>query len=146
MSKGKSALGIVRKYHPEVNRVVDAKKPLTIEVTASDCRSGNSGKASSCAMAKACERDFDGAVISLSVAYMVKGDRATRYRVPASVQREIVSFDRAHKFEPGTYKLKAPNTTEKLGSAKHANKKDWAPAPGGGNRPRSHKTAGIRAL
>ena len=40
---GKSALGIVRRYHPEVVRVIDAKKSLTIKVTKNDCKKGNSG-------------------------------------------------------------------------------------------------------
>jgi hypothetical protein len=147
VSKGKSALGIVRKYHPQVNRVVDAKKPITIEVTAKDCRSGKSGKASSCAMARAFEREYDGAIVSLSTAYIIKGDKATRYQVPQSVSREIVSFDRSHKFEPGEYALNAPSHY-KLGQKR---KSPQTESRAGGNayaatKNRNHKTAGIRAL
>jgi hypothetical protein len=142
--QGKSALGIVRKYHPQVNRIVEAKKPIQIEVTARDCRNGKSGKASSCAMARACEREFDGAIIAMSTAYIIKGDVATRYKVPQSVAREIVSFDRSHKFEPGTYSLvksgfklgDKQSTTSKLPKAKQYGKQ----------KRRNHKTAGIRAL
>jgi hypothetical protein len=147
VSKGKSALGIVRKYHPQVNKVVDATKKVQIEVTAKDCRSGKRKGPSSCAMARAFEREYDGAIISLAVAYLIKGDKATRYRVPENVSREIVSFDRSKQFDPGTYTLTAPAGGEKLGPRRsrllperHAKKYSQ-------HKPRnSHKTAGIRSL
>lgn len=88
MPQGKSALGIVRKYHPNVTRVVDAKRPITIEVSKSDCRKGDAKSPSHCAMAKAFTHTHDGAIVSLSVAYIVDGDKATRYKVPVSVSRD----------------------------------------------------------
>jgi hypothetical protein len=107
-SKGKSALKIVQKYHPNVTKVVDARSPLHIAVTARDCKNSNSKEPSACAMARACEREFDGAIISTTVAYVIQGGTAKRYRVPQSVARELVSFDRNHEFAPGDYHLKAP--------------------------------------
>jgi hypothetical protein len=145
MSQGKSALSIVRKYHPNVNRVIDAKKPVTINVTAEDCRNGKKKGASSCAMARAFERSYDGAIISLATAYLVKGDTAIRYRVPDAVTREIVSFDRSKQFAPGEYKLAQIEPARKLGLVhKVVNRTDpskYKKAPR-----KYHKTAGIRAL
>lgn len=149
MSQGKSALSIVRKYYPNVQSVVDAKKAVAIEVTAEDCRSGKAKSASSCAMARAFEREYDGAIISLSAAYLIKGNKATRYRVPDSVTREIVSFDRSRKFEPGEYELYVP-TQYRLGTKrKHTNPVRHLDKNGVRYQPtkaRNHKTAGIRAL
>lgn len=140
---GKSALGIVRKYHPEVTKVIDATKSLEISVTADDCKKGRSKKAGECAMAKALMREYDGAIVSLSKAYLIKGKTAIRYNVPQSVSREIVSFDRSHKFSPGEYKLSQIPPRQRLG------KRPWVQPPdrgGGGERKRAHHTAGIRSL
>jgi hypothetical protein len=147
VSQGKSALGIVRKYHPEVTRVVDAKKSIDIEVTAADCKAGKRKGPSSCAMARAFEREYDGAIISLSTAYLIKGTKATRYQVPASVSREIVSFDRSRKFEPGSYSLNTPSF--KLGQPNRSKRKDRYQSTDGvpyAKNKLRHKTAGIRAL
>lgn len=140
----KSALSIVQKYAPNVTRVVDATRDAHIEVTRGDCKGAKKGSPNSCAMARAFEREYDGAVVSLSVAYLIKGSKATRYRVPNSVSREIVSFDRAKEFSPGEYHLRAPVTTERLESMHERNNapktKRYAA------KRRNHKTAGIRAL
>jgi hypothetical protein len=147
VSKGKSALGIVRKYYPNVTSITDAKKPIQIEVTASDCKAGRRKGASSCAMAHAFQREYDGAIISLSTAYLIKGDKAVRYRVPHSVSREIVSFDRARKFAPGDYHLDKP--AQSLGTPNSNSKKRYKNSDGqryAKHKARSHKTAGIRSL
>jgi hypothetical protein len=146
MSQGKSALGIVRKYHPNVTRVVDAKRDVEIEVTAEDCKAGKRKGPSSCAMACAFKREYDGAIISLSTAYLIKGDIAERYMVPSSVSREIVSFDRAKQFAPGDYSLKKPAKSNKLGPRRSRLLDSRHDKKYAGNKPRNHRTAGIRAL
>jgi hypothetical protein len=108
------SLSIVQKYHPQVKAVLEAKGPIDIEVTADDCAKGNQRAPSACAMARAFKREYDGAVISVSRAYLVKGTTATRYVIPESVSREIVSFDRAKKFIPGEYTLLAPTPSKTL--------------------------------
>lgn len=149
MAQGKSALGIVRKYYPEVTKVRDAKKNVTIAVTPDDCKGSRKKSPSSCALARACERSYDGAIVSMSVAYLVKGNVAHRYRVPQAISRELVSFDRHHDFAPGEYRLKAPSKTQKMGPRKWAqpeNRPSGREYGNGGNKQRHHRTAGIRAL
>lgn len=152
MGQGKSAIGIVRKYHPNVRRVVDAKEPLRIRVTEDDCKKARRKAPDACAMAKACERKYDGAIISLATAYIIKGDKATRYHVPQSIARELISFDRHRQFAPGDYRLKAPTPNARLGSKKSTagadrdRSRDSAGRRYGTVKRRSHKTAGIRAL
>lgn len=148
MAQGKSALNIVRKYVPGIMRVVDATKHLDVTVTSRDCKSATSGAANDCAMARACKREFDGAIVSKAVAYLIKGDTAYRYRVPSSLQREIVSFDRNHDFRPGDYWLQAPHTTEKLSFLRKARQKSGGAKANIKRKTirRSHQTAGIRSL
>lgn len=147
MPQGKSALGVVRKYHPGVNKVIEAKKDLRINVTAEDCKGARKKKPDACALAKACERSYDGAIVSLSTAYLIKGDKAFRYRVPQAVSRELVSFDRHHDFAPGEYKLKAPSKSFRLRPRGDRPLKPDRHKPHHAQiKRRNHRTAGIRAL
>ena len=144
--KRHTAINIVQKYHPEVKQVVDAKLDAQVAVTKEDCRTSKSKKPEACAMAKAFQKTYDGAVISMSVAYLVKGDTAYRYLVPQHVQRELVSFDRSKLFAPGVYKLKAPSMSSALGKRyggpdNQTRIKKYKPL-----KNRHHKTQGIRAL
>lgn len=88
-----SMLSIIQSYFPKVSNVVDAKVPRLIEVTRQDVRPQGRKTHDYCAMAEACKRTWhlDGAVVSKS-AYLIKGNQATRYQLPASVAKEIVSF------------------------------------------------------
>jgi len=144
--RGKSALGIVQKYHPKVRRVKDAKKPISIVVRAADCKSGRRGSPNSCAMARAFERQCDGAIISVSKAYLINGEIATRYQVPPSISREIVAFDRSRKFSPGIYALSAISKNNRLGPRKFPQPKSGRSAPHDHEKRRHHKTTGIRSL
>jgi len=102
-----SKLNTVQKFCPKVTSVIDAKRSLIIDVIHKDALSSARKKHGECAMAEACKRKYklDGVVIARSTAYLIKGNVATRYRVPPSVSREITSFDRGGGFEIGTYKL-----------------------------------------
>jgi hypothetical protein len=125
-----SALSIVQKFYPEVETVVDAEEDVQIEVTKRIAQSAAVKNHKKCAVAVSCEKqlDVDGAVVSLDMAYLVKGTEATRLRVPRAIQRELVSFDRDAGFMPGHYTLKAPDKWHRLGhvhtnSGKHKGNK-----------------------
>lgn len=140
----KSALSIVRAYYPGVTMVADSRKSVTINVSKEDCTKANSKQPSACAIARACRRKYDGAVISLSTAYLIRGSKAFRFKVPVSVSRELVSFDRNHNFAPGEYTLNAPSASLRLGPRRHSQPKDkgrYARL-----KRRNHKTSGIRSL
>jgi hypothetical protein len=68
-------------------------------------------------MAVACKRKFhlDGVIISRSTSYLVKGTIARRFKVPESVSREVVSFDRGSGFSPGTYELQRVPPSSRFG-------------------------------
>ena len=120
MSNNKSvALRIVKEHFPKVTKVVDANKGLTIEVTKRDVNSAQVRNHSTCAMAVACKREMqaEGMIVSTNIAYVIKNNTATRYRVPESVSREVVAFDRGAEFSTGTYHLRVP--VDKLGAHKN---------------------------
>lgn len=111
------ALNIIQKYYPNVNRVVDSKKPIVVSVTPEDNKFSKAKSHNKCAMARACQRQehADGAIISVRSAYVIKGNVAFRYRVPESVSREVVSFDRKSGFSPGTYQLATYGPNDLIG-------------------------------
>jgi hypothetical protein len=135
------ALIIVKRYFPQVDSVEDGKQPLSIEVTANDSESAAVRSHASCAMAVASKRKMkaDGVLVSLTVAYIVKGKKAIRYRVPTAVQREIVSFDREAGFAPGDYVLAVFPKSQKLGQPKPR-----GPHKVQGRKIKYHYTTGIR--
>lgn len=138
------SLSYVRKYYPDVKRVVDAKRGTKITVTAADCANGVGKAPNICAIAKAAMRHYDGAVISLSRAWLIKGDTAYRYDVPPHVTQELVVFDRAHQFDPGVYRLERVRKGNRLGEKKVSGKVVRRKAKAKVRA--KHYTAGVRAL
>jgi hypothetical protein len=106
---------------PQVKHIVDATEQLQVEVAAYDRVTGKVKNPQDCAMARACRRKFglDGAIISLASAYLIKGDTAVRYKVPATLAREVVTFDRNKNFAPGTYLLGCFAPSNRLGVPHH---------------------------
>ena len=141
----KSALNIVQKFFPKVGAVKDATRNTVIEVTKRDEAASRRKDHNQCAMAMACQRamHLDGVIIARTIAYLVKDRVATRYCLPESVTREVVSFDRGGGFAPGEYKLLKPNISHRLDSAGGHNrqKKNTAKRP----EPK-HMTSGIRTV
>src|ERR1700690_1730496 len=113
-----TALQIVKEYFPEVTDVEDGTKDIEVEVTKRDNDSADVRNHKGCAMAVACKRkqEADGVIISVNTAYIIKGKKAKRYKLPESVSREVISFDRNGGFSPGEYHLRPPRTSEVLGA------------------------------
>jgi len=98
--------------------VKDATRNLEIEIERIDVAGSRKKDPHNCAAARAIKREYqckDVAVFS-SKTYVKEGDHYIRYITPESMTREIVSFDRGSDFEPGSYKLRKPAPTERLGS------------------------------
>jgi hypothetical protein len=144
--KRSSALALVQKYFPNVEKVVDAHKPVRLNVTPEDVSHGREKDPQECAFAKACVRQLraDGALINITTSYVVKGRIATRYLTSETVGREITSFDRHRDFAAGmNYLLAAVNPAKQLGRKQSETKG----TPANGNRPMPraiHRTENIR--
>ena len=141
------AINIVKKFFPKVTKVTDSKSNALIEVTQRDVESKAVKDHNGCAMAVACKRKFklDGVIISRSVAYLVKNNEATRFKLPESVSREIVSFDRGAGFAPGNYELESVPKTSRLGARSDRPTTDNAHRDG---KPKRHKhyTTNVRSV
>ena len=140
---------IVNQFFPNVKKVNDADKDLHIQVTDRDTKTSRVKDHNGCALAVACKRSesLDGVIVAVGTAYLIKGDIATRYRLPASVSREIVSFDRKGGFYAGEYNLKAPAKSHRLGAIKdHSNNNNGGPRLKKMKDQFRHRTEGVRAV
>lgn len=137
------AQSIVNKLFPDVTKVVDARRGIAIRVEPEDIKGSTKKKHEACALARACKRTMrlDGAIISRSRAYLIRGRIATRYILPPSVEREIVSFDRGVGFAPGEYELAGIDREHKQGRKINGGGKHTGTRP----KPR-HLTTGVRAV
>lgn len=110
----------LRRAFPQVTTLSDATQSIAIEVREGDRKVATPFSPESCAMAQACHRQLqaDGAVITLTKAYVVRGTHATRYKVPTTVQREITSFDRHGDFRAGVFLLSRMPPANRLGAEK----------------------------
>jgi hypothetical protein len=142
----KTVLSEVQRFYPEVTEFVDSDEPLKVDVSAADGKSANNKSPKECVMAKAIMRQYNatGAIIRPSVAYVIHGTTATRYNVPGSVSREIVTFDRHHAFQPGEYHL-APMLRSRRSVARRRTYRRNKAKPKAHKRQLAfHHTAGIR--
>lgn len=127
-----SALKVVQKFFPHVSKVNDAAKDEVVSVLASDVKKSVRKDHNRCAMAEALKRQDNAkaVIVSASLAYVIKHNTATRYKLPEAIRKEIVSFDRNGVFEPGDYLMKKPPKSARLGYQS------------GGHRPHKNRGSG----
>ncbi len=119
MKNSKNILNRITKHFPEVIKVVDAKESIAVSVRPNYVATGRRNQPGSCALAKACVREFkaDGALINIGFSYVIQGEIATRYKTSVAVGREITSFDRHHDFATGSdYLLQKVSKSARLGA------------------------------
>jgi hypothetical protein len=142
------SLSIVRKFFPNVVSVSDADDNAIVEVTNSDVKNSAKKDLNGCAMAVAAKRQFHatGMIVAPSVAYVVKHNKAIRFQLPPSVQKEIVSFDRGGGFAEGTYQLNYPKPSQRIGARSERAFSPSRTHDDKGKRRFQHATTGIRAV
>lgn len=91
-------------------KIVEAKKPLLLEVRGMDIARATKKDPQSCGFARACKRSHKvkAAYFFRTTAWLEYSDRIVRYILPQSMQREIVAFDRNQTMAPGLYQLSRP--------------------------------------
>lgn len=150
MKKGKSMKGKTGRTNKVRGRpkmtidglpVVDAPKQLTIRISAADCKAGKSKNPAGCAAAVACVRQLQGVVqakVHLGRVYLKTKGKWLRYRTPAAIRSEAISFDRGGGFTPGDYTLTPTEPTNNQYSAgAHGSRKPQRRLP-------YHIVAGVR--
>ena len=140
----------VTKYAKERGlKVVDATKALVVQLSAVDIKQAKSKNSKECAFARACrkQKGVKAAYFFRTAAYLEYENRLVRYLLPPSVQKEVVSFDRAHVMAPGEYQISPPlkgSTMENV--RKRGMKRPGRHQPGSTKIKRSivHRTTNVR--
>ena len=101
----------------DTKNVVDATTDITLTILPTDVVGADLKAPGNCVAARACRRQENlEARIHITRVYLRNGGTVwTRYIVPTNLRTEIIAYDRGGAFVPGTYQLKAPKSTEKLG-------------------------------
>jgi hypothetical protein len=91
--------------------VVDGRDRVQVVVTEHDVINAKKANSKHCALARAALRvpGVDAAYFFRSTAFLEYADKIVRFLLPVSVQKEIVSFDRARMFASGVYQMTPPN-------------------------------------
>jgi hypothetical protein len=100
---------VSKRAHDHDLEEVDAQKPLTVNVTARDIKLAKAKNSKECALARAVKREYPvkAAYFLRTTAWLEYPTKMVRYRLPQSVQKEIVSFDRNKMMSTGNYTLAA---------------------------------------
>lgn len=105
--------------------VVDSTKHVAVVVTDHDVVNAKKANSKHCALSRAAMRvpGINAAYFFLTTAYLEYDDKIVRFKLPSSVQKEIVSFDRAQKFASGLYVLTPVSQSLTRGTAKKNRRK-----------------------
>jgi len=116
---------IVRRAKEHALKIQDSTSPMVLRVTNGDITKATQKNAKCCAYARAAKRlpHVKAAYFFRTTAYLEYDDRLERYHLPLSVQKEIVSFDRAKVMAPGTYQIIPPKGASALGAVRARSKK-----------------------
>lgn len=113
----------------------DARKPMAIELLKEDIGKARQLDHHSCAFAMACTRSVKGATGAYffrTTGWLQFKDKLVRYRLPPSMQREIIVFDRLGTMAPGVYVMSPPRGNDRISKIRERSKK----------RPGRHKPTG----
>lgn len=101
-------------------RIIDATKPVDLNVTSRDIKKADPSNPRACAFAQCLLRTepIEEAIVWKTTAYLVYPRRVVRYKVNGSLQNEIVALDRGGEFAPGTYTLIPFSPANRLGGLK----------------------------
>jgi len=140
----------IRRKFPEVTKIIDADGPIQVRVTPADCDGATTQDPNHCALARAAMREYraDAAIIGMSTSYLIfsKKKLAVRYQTSQAVQRELVSFDRHHDFEPGSYIMQPKRPSRRFGADAYT-RHDPRPRHDAEQRGQTvHHTARVRTL
>lgn len=103
----------------------DATESAVLNLTLQDIKQAKVKNFRFCAFARAAKRQYGckQAYFFRQTAWFEYKDKMVRYRLPGTVQREIVAFDRDGGMMPGEYKISPVNPSMRLGKVRPAPKR-----------------------
>lgn len=130
--------------------VFDAKKAISLTVTAKDVDNADPKRPNNCAVAIACRRSTQAKEVRVHLGrvYVRTNDQNwQRFITPRPMRSEIIAFDRGGNFEPGTFTLSAPQPSKKATGKRQGGKttvKVAKKVAGGKKRKAPHVVKNVR--
>ena len=104
--------------------VINAKKPIMLHVTPEDIKAARKHSPSSCAVAKACMREWKvkEVRVHLSRIYIRCNEKNwVRYYTPKPMRSEIIAYDRGGEFLPSVFTVKPVSASQCTGKRQGTN-------------------------
>jgi hypothetical protein len=98
--------------------VINAKKPLMLNITPEDIKAARKHSPGNCAVAKACMREWKvkEVRVHLSRIYIRCNEKNwVRYHTPIPMRNEIISYDRGGEFMPSVFTVKPVSPSRRTG-------------------------------
>jgi hypothetical protein len=98
--------------------VLDAKKTVTLKITANDISKADRKEPADCAVARACRRELHAKEVRVHLGrvYIRQNEgNWLRYQTPRSLRSEIIAFDRGGNFQPGEHTLSPTPPSQRTG-------------------------------
>lgn len=127
--------------------IVDAKKPISLDLSKADIKKAINKDPAHCAFAVCAVRTLkaDEVLVYRTRAYLRFGGQWVRYVVPPATAIELLIFDRGGKVEGGKYRLLPPSPTNRLGLFRGEKDKKKKKTGKNSRKPRMiHKTKNVR--
>jgi hypothetical protein len=128
--------------------VLDAKKPIVLNITPNDIAKADRKEPADCAVARACRRELHAKEVRVHLGRVyVRQNEGNwlRFMTPRSLRSEIIAFDRGGSFEPGEHKLAAPQPSKRAtGKRQGSVKPKGRPKSRGPKRRAPHVVTDVR--
>jgi hypothetical protein len=149
MRTAETALKMVRRHWPEVDKIEEATKPLRVTVTKDDCKNAVPSF-TDCPVAKALQRErHQEAIVEATRTYVrVSASKVVRYINPVRTRQQIAIFDvyrDGDKFGQGDFMLSPVRDSYKLGPRRHKEKRTGRHMPTG-KREKPVRLEGVRSI
>lgn len=154
-----TAVNYVKAKYPGIE-ILDATKPLEVQVTKGDCKASSRKDPRHCALAEACNRqeEVEEAIVGANTAVLVyrflrrnkPRYRAVRYALYGRTREVIQDFDHTGAFPEGTYRFSARPATQTF-AGERARREQGGSNDRSGNRTgersmRGRRSAGVRTF
>lgn len=117
--------------------IIDAKRSLTLRVTAGDIKGADLKDPADCVVARACRRDLRAKEVRVHLARVYVRTNAgswQRFVAPKAMRTEIIAFDRGGSFEPQDFVLKTPSEAKQAKGTRQGGKSRHSHARNNPNR------------
>lgn len=120
-------MGIGRVTQIDGRPIIDAAKPVTLEILDRDIAKADRKEPLDCVVARACRRDLGAKEVRVHLTriYVRFSDGSwQRFVTPKRMRTDIIAFDRGGSFPPGSFVLVPPPLSQKLTGKREGSKND----------------------